>query len=215
MTASRRRSSGSQRRSRTARHRRRQHRRQQGQRRPDRRLCRGRAGDEPGRGLPDDQHQLAQHARTARAAGRRRARRAARGDPRRRVPESRSSSRSRPTSKHGDPERIVRAAIDHKIDALIVANTTVSRPPLKSSLRGRGGRAFGRAAEAARARGAAPIPRGERRRNPADRRRRHRQRRRCVGADPRRREPGPALHGDGLRRPGHRAADRLRPGRSG
>jgi dihydroorotate dehydrogenase len=32
----------------------------------------------------------------------------------------------------GDPERIVRAAIDHKIDALIVANTTVSRPPLKS-----------------------------------------------------------------------------------
>ena len=32
----------------------------------------------------------------------------------------------------GDPERIVRAAIDHGIDALIVANTTVSRPPLKS-----------------------------------------------------------------------------------
>ena len=32
----------------------------------------------------------------------------------------------------GDPERIVRAAIDHKIDALIVGNTTVSRPALKS-----------------------------------------------------------------------------------
>ena len=32
----------------------------------------------------------------------------------------------------GDPERIVRSAIDHGIDALIVANTTVSRPPLKS-----------------------------------------------------------------------------------
>jgi dihydroorotate dehydrogenase len=32
----------------------------------------------------------------------------------------------------GDHERIVRAAIDHGIDALIVANTTVSRPPLKS-----------------------------------------------------------------------------------
>ncbi len=32
----------------------------------------------------------------------------------------------------GDPERIVRAAIDHKIDAIIVSNTTVSRPPLKS-----------------------------------------------------------------------------------
>ncbi len=32
----------------------------------------------------------------------------------------------------GDHQRIVRAAIDHGIDALIVANTTVSRPPLRS-----------------------------------------------------------------------------------
>ena len=32
----------------------------------------------------------------------------------------------------GDPERIVRAAIDGRIDAIIVSNTTVSRPPLKS-----------------------------------------------------------------------------------
>jgi dihydroorotate dehydrogenase len=31
-----------------------------------------------------------------------------------------------------EPEQIVRAAIDHGIDAIIVANTTVSRPPLKS-----------------------------------------------------------------------------------
>jgi len=31
-----------------------------------------------------------------------------------------------------DPERIVRSALDHRIDALIVANTTVSRPLLKS-----------------------------------------------------------------------------------
>jgi dihydroorotate dehydrogenase len=37
-----------------------------------------------------------------------------------------------PDLEEGDPERIVRAAIDHKIDALIVSNTTVSRPPLKS-----------------------------------------------------------------------------------
>lgn len=34
----------------------------------------------------------------------------------------------------GDPERIVRAAIDHRIDAIIVSNTTVSRPELKSPL---------------------------------------------------------------------------------
>jgi dihydroorotate dehydrogenase len=37
-----------------------------------------------------------------------------------------------PDLEHGDHERIVRAALDHGIDALIVANTTISRPPLKS-----------------------------------------------------------------------------------
>ena len=37
-----------------------------------------------------------------------------------------------PDLKPGDPERIVRAAIDHRIDALIVSNTTITRPPLKS-----------------------------------------------------------------------------------
>lgn len=37
-----------------------------------------------------------------------------------------------PDFDDGDPERIVRVAIDHGIDALIVGNTTVSRPPLES-----------------------------------------------------------------------------------
>jgi dihydroorotate dehydrogenase len=37
-----------------------------------------------------------------------------------------------PDLGEGDPERIVRSAIDHRVDALIVANTTVTRPPLKS-----------------------------------------------------------------------------------
>lgn len=37
-----------------------------------------------------------------------------------------------PDLEGGDHERIVRAALDHHVDALIVANTTVSRPPLKS-----------------------------------------------------------------------------------
>ena len=37
-----------------------------------------------------------------------------------------------PDLNAGDSKRIVRAAIDHKIDALIVGNTTVSRPALKS-----------------------------------------------------------------------------------
>ena len=44
-----------------------------------------------------------------------------------------------PDLQPGDAERIVRAAIDHKIDALIISNTTVSRPPLKSRLAGEQG----------------------------------------------------------------------------
>ena len=39
----------------------------------------------------------------------------------------------------GDHDRIVRAALDHHVDALIVANTTVSRPNLKSRQRGEAG----------------------------------------------------------------------------
>jgi dihydroorotate dehydrogenase len=37
-----------------------------------------------------------------------------------------------PDLQPGDAERIVRSAIDNGIDALIISNTTVSRPPLKS-----------------------------------------------------------------------------------
>lgn len=37
-----------------------------------------------------------------------------------------------PDLNDGDHERIVRAALDHHVDALIIANTTVSRPLLKS-----------------------------------------------------------------------------------
>jgi dihydroorotate dehydrogenase len=44
-----------------------------------------------------------------------------------------------PDLEEGDPERIVRAAIDHGIDAVIVSNTTISRPPLKSRFAGETG----------------------------------------------------------------------------
>ena len=44
-----------------------------------------------------------------------------------------------PDLDDGDAERIVRSAIDHKIDAVIVSNTTVSRPALKSSHYGEAG----------------------------------------------------------------------------
>jgi len=37
-----------------------------------------------------------------------------------------------PDLEKGDPERMIRAAIDNRIDAIIVSNTTVSRPPLRS-----------------------------------------------------------------------------------
>jgi dihydroorotate dehydrogenase len=38
-----------------------------------------------------------------------------------------------PDLEKGDPDRIVRAALDHAIDAIIVSNTTISRPSLKSA----------------------------------------------------------------------------------
>jgi dihydroorotate dehydrogenase len=44
----------------------------------------------------------------------------------------------------GDPERIVRAAIDHGIAALIVANTTITRPPLQSRFADQAGGLSGR-----------------------------------------------------------------------
>ncbi len=49
-----------------------------------------------------------------------------------------------PDLEAGDHERIVRAAIDHGIDALIVANTTVSRPALASRHGGETGGLSGR-----------------------------------------------------------------------
>lgn len=44
-----------------------------------------------------------------------------------------------PDLESGDHERIARAALDHRIDALIVANTTISRPPLRSPHSGESG----------------------------------------------------------------------------
>jgi dihydroorotate dehydrogenase len=40
-----------------------------------------------------------------------------------------------PDLGEGEADQIVRAALDHKIDAIIVANTTISRPSLRSSRR--------------------------------------------------------------------------------
>jgi dihydroorotate dehydrogenase len=44
-----------------------------------------------------------------------------------------------PDLGEGEPKQIVRAAIDHGVDALIVSNTTVTRPPLRSRHAGEAG----------------------------------------------------------------------------
>ena len=44
-----------------------------------------------------------------------------------------------PDLGEGEPDQIVRIALHHGIDAIIVANTTVSRPPLKSRFAGEAG----------------------------------------------------------------------------
>ncbi|MFL6830786.1 MAG: quinone-dependent dihydroorotate dehydrogenase [Sphingomicrobium sp.] len=44
-----------------------------------------------------------------------------------------------PDFQEGDPERIVSAAIDHKIDGVIVSNTTIQRPSLRSRHAGEAG----------------------------------------------------------------------------
>jgi dihydroorotate dehydrogenase len=49
-----------------------------------------------------------------------------------------------PDLEDGDPQRIARAAIDHRIAAIIVSNTTVSRPPLKSRFANEAGGLSGR-----------------------------------------------------------------------
>ena len=44
-----------------------------------------------------------------------------------------------PDLGEGEPDQIVRVALRHNIDAIIVANTTISRPPLKSRWAGEAG----------------------------------------------------------------------------
>ena len=44
-----------------------------------------------------------------------------------------------PDLGEGEPDQIVRVAIQHRIDAIVVSNTTVSRPPLKSKHAGETG----------------------------------------------------------------------------
>ena len=49
-----------------------------------------------------------------------------------------------PDLGEGEPDQIVRVAIHHRVDAIIVANTTISRPPLRSSHAGEQGGLSGR-----------------------------------------------------------------------
>ena len=83
--------------------------------------------------ISDDQHQLAQHsgfARSCRTKGRWGAARGGKGSTRPSGPPI--FLKVAPDLGEGEHDQIVRAAIEHGVDALIVANTTVSRPVLKS-----------------------------------------------------------------------------------
>ncbi len=76
-------------------------------------------------------------------------------------------------------EGAIRAAIDNRVDALIVSNTTISRPAgLRSSFAGESWRTFRRPLARTGTRQACRGTRGERRRTALDLRRRDRQRRR-------------------------------------
>ena len=92
----------------------------------------------------------------------------------------------------GEPDQIVRAAMQYRIDAIIVANTTVSRPPLKSRYAAKQGGLSGAPLKSLAMKALRDFV-GRRRRNAADRRRWNCDCRGCVGAHPGGGEPGPAL----------------------
>jgi dihydroorotate dehydrogenase len=92
-------------------------------------------------------------------------------------------------------DAIAHAVIDAKVDALIVSNTTISRPPLKSPAAGEAGGLSG-APLASLA--AERLPHGGRRAGAFGRGRRHRLGGGGLCPHPRRRELGPALHRDGV-----------------
>ena len=88
-----------------------------------------------------------------------------------------------PDLERGDHERIVRAAIDQRDRRADRRQHDRVAPAAQVAPRPRSRRAFRRAAEGAGARALRAVPRGERRRDPADRGGRDRQCRRRLGAD--------------------------------
>jgi dihydroorotate dehydrogenase len=120
-----------------------------------------------------------------------------------------------PDLEPADIDAIARIAIDKRLGALIVANTTISRPPLLSRYAGEAGGLSGAPLRdlahrrlvdfrkatgggGARLGGGGRATPGECRGDAADRRGRHRHGRRCLGPHPRRRQPRPALQRHGL-----------------
>ena len=102
------------------------------------------------------------------------------------------------------------------IDGIVIANTTVARPEgLKSRQAGEAGGLSRLAAlpQATTSRAAGRNLSTDRRQTPADRGRRHRQRRRRLRQDPRRRLAGAALHRAGVRGSGADRPDQARAGR--
>jgi hypothetical protein len=172
------------------------------------------------RPLPGGQRQLAQHAGAAGAAGRAAAARAAgahrppralRTRARRHAPRPapswssspRTSPTRRSTRRWRSPWR--RARRDRGGEHHRLARGAAHAGGARGGARRR--RDQRRAAARAGAGGGRADPPADRRRGADRRRRRDRDRGRRLGPDPRRREPGAALHRLRLRRPGHGAAD--------
>ena len=106
-----------------------------------------------------------------------------------------------PDATDDDLDDIVAVCRELRMDGIIVGNTTLARPSsLRSTRREGDRRSFGRAAHGARHGSAAPHRAAGRRPVSPGRLRRHRLGRRRLCQDPRRRDPGAALLGDGLRR---------------
>ena len=121
-----------------------------------------------------------------------------------------------PDLADADIDAIADLALELGLDGIIATNTTISGPgwPARRprSQRPAPGGLSGAPLRARSLAGAAPAARAGRRPAGAHRGRRHRDRRRRLGADPRRRDAGPGLHRLRLRRPAVAAPDARRAG---
>ena len=115
-----------------------------------------------------------------------------------------------PDLERSEIDAIAKTALDRRVDALIVGNTTVSRPALKSRHRAEAGGLSGAPLKRLALQRLRDFRSGDGRRAAADRGGRDREWRRRLRPDQGRGEPGPALHGARLSRAGDCEGDQRR-----